>query len=171
MIRGGRVALRTATSELSSQRRADFAHCGPCLSETLYTGARRHCTNPLQNKPSSAQSPTLYTASPVRVGLCTQAIRDGRLCTLRALFRRDFVRWGRPALYKPPSEQASQCAKSWSSLPTTALCYRSRASRMPSADTRKVQKSPFCSNGGTPDPKDESCAQAMIIGGHTSQGT
>ena len=34
-----------------------FVHCGPRLGGTLYTGAGSHCTNPLQNDPSSAQSP------------------------------------------------------------------------------------------------------------------
>ena len=44
---------------------------------------------------------------------------QSRLCTLRAPFRRDFVHWGGSAPYKPPPEQALQCAKSHPSLPDT----------------------------------------------------
>ena len=33
-----------------------FARRKPCLDGTLYTVPGRHCTNPLQNDPSSAQS-------------------------------------------------------------------------------------------------------------------
>ena len=35
----------------------DFVHCEPRSKGTLYTGTGRHCTNPLRNDPSSAQSP------------------------------------------------------------------------------------------------------------------
>ena len=56
-------------------------------------------------------------------GLCTLAAmfgrdfvhwpsRGGRLCTLATPFRGDFVHWGRPPLYKPPPEYTLQCAKS-----------------------------------------------------------
>ena len=37
--------------------------------------------------------------------------RYRRLCTLAAPLRRGFVHWVRAALYKPPAEQALQCAK------------------------------------------------------------
>ena len=52
-----------------------FVHCGPRLEGTLYTGTCRHCTNPLQNGPSSAQSPSRRFQVPSQVPSVSHALR------------------------------------------------------------------------------------------------
>ena len=57
-----------------------FVHWRPCLDGGLYTGRGRHCTNPLQNAPPSAQSPgrhfqALYKPPAERALRCAKSRR------------------------------------------------------------------------------------------------
>ena len=59
----------------------DFVHYGHRPKGTLYTGAARHCTNPLRNDPSSAQSPrcclrALYKPPPRHTLQCANSYRN-----------------------------------------------------------------------------------------------
>ena len=59
----------------------DFVHWRPRSKGTLHTEAGRHCTNPLQNDPSSAQSPrcrlrALYKPPPRHTLQCANSYRN-----------------------------------------------------------------------------------------------
>ena len=88
----------------------DFVHWDPCLDGGLYTGRGRECTKSLRNDPSSAQSPTLYTADPVWAGVCTLGFSA----------RSGFVHW-RPCLggglY---TGRGRECTKSLRNDPSSA---------------------------------------------------